>query len=91
MTYMDRTLAIVKKTHIKGIKWWLWLDEEDQETNCPFNSKACYPEINHAHKVCKTLFPKIRLTSFNCPCDLYEYKTVVSRAKKLVKLYEGKS
>lgn len=66
----------------KCIEKWL---EDSNDAACPFwDFFKCNQGSSHGiWAICRSWFPKIKDGA--CPCDLYEFKTVFSRAKQMLK------
>jgi len=61
-----------------------WLKFEDK-LDCPFHYPLYRDRSWACKNICAIWFPRVSSISKDCPCQLYALKTVVKRAREMIK------
>jgi hypothetical protein len=75
----DKALTKQQKECVRA-----WLLNDRKHDKCPFLeiTSGCPDGKDEGYPICAEWFPKS--TKYMCPCSIYEFETVVRRAKKMV-------
>ena len=84
----------LNKEQIGDLGWWIDKRKLIRPEICPFTHCGVKSDLKTCEHTCMALFPKSRdsvhfssdgTTYWACPCELYNHKYVVRRAKEVLK------